>query len=74
MSSQKTNTARSDKKKSPPHAAEHLSDKDLDEVTGGAGCIPPIKLPEPEPLPRPPFPDPVDPFDDDRRMPPPEER
>ena len=73
MSSQKTNTARPDKKESAPQAAEHLSEKDLDEVAGGAGCIPPIKLPKPEPLPRPPFPDPEDPFDD-RQISPPDNR
>jgi hypothetical protein len=66
MSSQKTKAERSNKKPQPKTAADQLSDKDLDEVAGGAGCIPPIKLPKPEPLPRPTFPDPIDPFDDDR--------
>lgn len=67
MSSQKTNKE-STKTKA---AADQLSDKDLGEVAGGAGCIPPIQVPKPEPLPRKPAPDPVDPFDDDRRVPPP---
>ena len=72
MKSQETKEQGSGKKKSQPKAAtDQLSDKDLDEVAGGAGCIDPIKLPEPKPVPRPPRPDPVDPFDD--RDPPPQE-
>lgn len=75
MPSHKTKQQSAGKKQSQPKTgADQLGDKDLDEVAGGAGCIPPIKLPKPEPLPPKPFPDPVDPFDDDRRMPPPDER
>ena len=73
MSSQQTKQRSTGEQQPQQEAAPELRDQDLDEVAGGASCVPPIKLPQPEPLPRPPFPDPEDPFDD-RQISPPDDR